>query len=192
MRQVRNILSVLLSFFLLAPLPTHAYAAVFQPEHGVNTWGAGGGWEAGRASILDSIRERLQTHSSRSAESLTARCDRLQEQGKRIFTKYQQRIERMNKYLERVQSRRTKLQTLGKDVSKIDKSVNDIKAHIAKVQAAINQQQPTLTTVNCSSDLKAQAQAMRSSMQKIRQTFSQGNHLLQNTVHELRGATIHK
>lgn len=141
---------------------------------------------------MDNIRERRQTNVTRSAENLKNRCSRLQEQGKKILTRYQQRMERLNKYLERVLSRRTKLQTLGKDVSKIDKTVSDIKAHIAKLQTEINEEQPTLTTVNCTGDLKAQAQTMRTSMQKLHQSFSQGNHFLQDIVHGLREATIHR
>lgn len=165
---------------------------ISKPGRGGGGNGAGGGWEAGRESTVDSIRERFQSYPSGSAENQKDRCSRLQNQGKKILTKYQQRIERLNKYLERVLSRRTKLQTLGKDVSKIDKTVSDIKAHIVQVQTVINQEQPTLLTVNCTGDLKAQAQAMRTSMQKIRQSFTEGNIFLRDLTKELRETTIHK
>lgn len=178
-------LSILLGFFLLAPLPANA---VVPQEHRVSNPGVGGG--GGRE--MDNIRERLRTNESRGAENQKNRCDRLQEQGKRILTRYQRRIEQMNKYLDRVRSRRNKLQTQGKDITKTDRAINAVRAHIAQVQTALNQEQPTLTTVNCASDLKVQAQAMRTSMQNIHQSFSQGKKFLQDVVHELRETTIRR
>lgn len=189
MRQVRNMLSILLGFFLLAPLPANA---VVPQEHRVSNRGVGGGGDAGRARIMDSIRERFQTNVTRSAENQKDRCSRLQEQGKRILTRYQRRIEQMNKYLDRVSSRRNKLQTQGKDITKTERAINAVKAHIAQVQTALNQEQPTLMTVNCTGDLKAQAQAMRMSMQKIRQSFTDGNIFLRDLIKELRETTRHK
>ncbi len=122
----------------------------------------------------------------REAEKTGRSEERIRDLIKRLLEKSQNRLDKYEQFLKKVESRRDKLLEKGHDVGRINSFLDTARLNLAKTQTAIDSAGTALASIDTSQSMRDTIQDIQTEMTKIRKSFTELHRSMNETVKALK------
>ena len=143
---------------------------------------------ASSASAQRGVSGQAQTAITQRAANKEANPNKpkFEEVFTRVFEKFSARLERYNSFVGKLETRRAKLDTQGKDVSQLDNTIRLLKVELGQARGALNNAKSNVAALDYTQPNSVLVRSFRTEINTVRQAFTELHQAAATAVQEAK------